>query len=388
MIYLDHNATTPVDPGVLEAMLPYLRGGFGNPSSGYRVGREARRAVEGARGQVAAALGCEDGEIFFTSCGTESNNAVVWSAVELGCRHVVTCRSEHSAVLAPLRAEAGAGRIELTELGVDGLGRVDMGELEAALRPGETGLVSLMWANNETGVLHDVERMVELARGCGAMSHTDAVQAFGKVEVDVREVGVDMLSLSGHKFYAPKGVGVLYRRRGLRLAPGLLGGGQERGFRGGTENVAGIVAIGAAAELVAGDVSGVEGARLAGLRWKFEEGMRAIVPEMRISTGGAARLPNTSHLYLPGIDAAGLLLLGDERGLCVSAGSACHSGAVHPSHVLEAMGYGALEAGQCLRVSLGRNTTEGEIEAALEVLRWAVGRMRAARGGGPVLFAE
>lgn len=377
MIYLDSNATTRIDPLVVDAMLPFLTEHYANPSSGYRAGRLVKRAIAAAREQLAGLLNAEPAEITFTGCGTESNNAVIqslWLEPPAG-RQVISARSEHSAVIEPLKPwQREGGRV--TWLDVDRQGRIDPGQLESALADGPTALVTLMWANNETGVLQPIADIVRLAHAHGAPVHTDAVQACGKLPIDVRQCPVDYLSLSGHKFHAPKGVGALYTSRRARLRPWMLGGGQEGGHRSGTENVAGVVALGRAAELMGRHLADGDIERVRALRDRFETGLRERFPDAEIHAAEAPRLVTTCNVHLPGLDAAGLLILLDQRGVCASAGSACHSAAVHPSHVLEAMGYDAEHASRTLRFSFSRFNTADEVDQALAHLHDAATVMR------------
>ncbi|NOZ78855.1 MAG: selenide, water dikinase SelD [Acidobacteria bacterium] len=359
-IYLDYNATTPVDPRVAEVMRPFLLGGFGNPSSLHKLGREARAVVEKARGQVASCLGCAAEEIVFTSGGSESNNMAIRGVVDArGGGHVITSAVEHPAVLEVVRALEREGRIRLTVVGVDRLGRVDPEEIEHALRP-DTILVSVMLANNEVGTIEPVGEIVRRCRPRNVLVHTDAAQAVGKIPVNVRQLGVDLLSLAGHKLYAPKGVGALYVRRGVRLEPIIRGAGHEMGLRAGTENILEETGLGAACELIEKELEG-EIPRLEGLRDRLEqllvEGFEGLV----IHGDPEHRLPNTLNVAFPGVD-AGLLLtrLGEEVG--ASAGAACHADSVEPSHVLAAMGVGTAEAMSTVRFSVGRFTSEEEVE--------------------------
>lgn len=380
-IYLDSNATSQIDPEVIEAMLPFLREHYANPSSAYRMAKPARDAVATARREVAAMLGADPDEIVFTSCGTESNNTAIASALALypEKRHVITTAAEHDAVLAPCQALEEHG-LEVTYLGVNEGGLIDLEELRAALRPGETALVSILWANNETGVIAPVAEAAAIAHEAGALVHTDAVQAFGKIPVSVTEADVDMLSLSGHKFHAPKGVGVLYLSSRVRFEPQLLGGGQESGRRSGTENVAGIVALGTAARLMGEH----DEAEVQALRDQFENGLRTRVPDYEINGDPAHRLPTTSSLYFPGIDAAGLLLLLDDEDVCASAGSACHTSALHSSHVLAAMGFDRRRASGTMRFSFSRFNVSEEVEQAVEIIASKVEKMRSLRTSGPI----
>ena len=361
-IYLDYNATTPIDPRVAEAMEPFLTGGYGNPSSTHREGREAKAALEAAREKVAVCLGCRPGEIVLTSGGSESNNLAIRGMVEAqGGGHLVTSAVEHPAVLEVVRALQSEGRIELTVVGVDPQGRVDAAEVVDALRD-DTVLVTLMLANNEVGTLQPVREVAEACRARGVALHTDAAQAVGKIPVDVSELGVDLLSVAGHKLYAPKGIGALFLRDGVRVVPQIRGAGHERGLRAGTENVLLAVGLGTACDLVESEGE-AEVPRLTGLRDRLvallEDGFAALVehgdPENR--------LPNTTSVAFPGIDASSLLReLGDD--VAASAGAACHADGVHVSHVLDAMGIDADLARATVRLSVGRFTTTDEVECA------------------------
>jgi cysteine desulfurase len=366
LIYLDNNATTPVDPRVVEAMLPALRDGWGNPSSGHRRGRLAKEMVEAARAEVAACLGVLPDEVVFTSGGSESDNWALAGVVDArGGGHVVTSAVEHPAVLATARALERSGRIRLTVVGVDRSGRIDPEEVARALAP-DTVLVSLMLANNEVGTLQPVAEVAEACRRRGVLVHTDAAQAVGKVPVDAAALGVDLLTVAGHKLYAPKGVGVLVVRRGVAIEPMILGAGHERGLRAGTENVPGIVGLGAACELVRRDLAG-ETPRLAALRDTLEASLAGGFPGLVLHGHRELRLPNTASVAFPGIDANALLAaLGDE--VAASAGAACHTGAVHPSAVLTAMGVDAATALATVRFSLGRFTMAGDVEAGARLV--------------------
>ena len=390
MIYLDSNATSQTDPRVLDVMLPFLRERFANPSSSYRAAREVRQAVETARGQLADVLGCGAGEIVFTSCGTESNNAAIESAKMLwpGKKCLVIAATEHSAVIEPARRwEREGGAVLRVPSRPDGV--VDVAALRAMIRPGETALVSIMWANNETGVLAPMSEIAEIAHAAGALLHTDAVQALGKVPLDVRAAGVDYLSLSGHKFHAPKGVGALFVSKDAPFRPSMLGGGQEGGRRSGTENVPYITGLGAAAALMKTHLADGTEQRVRAMRDTFEARLLSALPGTLLNGHREQRLPTTSSLCFPGLVAAEMLILLDEAGVCCSAGSACHTAAVHPSHVLEAMGRDAAHAASTLRFSFSRfNTTEETTRAADEVSRVAR-RLRELRDAspGPVVLA-
>jgi selenium donor protein len=384
-IYLDTNATTPVDPRVVEAMRPVLSGVFGNPSSGHRLGREARAAVEHARERVAACLGCEPGEIVFTSGGSESDNWAIRGVVGArGGGHVVVSAVEHPAVLECVRALEREGRIRLTVVGVDRFGRVDPAEVEAAFAA-DTVLVSVMLANNEVGTLQPIGEIAALCRRRGVLLHTDAAQAVGKVPVDVGAYGVDLLTVAGHKLYAPKGVGALFVRRGVTLEPLIRGAAHERGLRAGTENVASLVGLGAACALVAAELA-AEGPRLRALRDLLETRLAAGFPGLLRHGHPEMRLPNTASVAFPGVDANLLLTrLADDVG--ASAGAACHTDAVVPSHVLAAMGVDVGTAMSTVRFSVGRFTSAREVEeGARRVLAVAgelAGESAAAAGPAP-----
>ncbi len=373
-IYLDHNATTPVASRVREAMLPYLGELFGNPSSTYRAGREARDGVERARGQVAALLGADPGEIVFTSGGTEANNLALLGSVRArgpARAHVVTSAIEHPSVLQPLWALAREG-VEVTVVPPRPDGALDPQEVIGALRP-DTVLVSLMHANNEMGTLQPVTEVAAEAARRGIAVHTDAAQSVGKVALEVRALGVDLLSLAGHKLYAPKGIGALWVRPGTPLSPLLFGGGQERGLRPGTEPVPAIVGLGEACALVAEELP--EGApRLRALRDRFEAGLVSRVGDVQVNGVGTPRLPTTSHVSFLGCD--GALLLAAVPEVMASTGSACHTGADEPSHVLRAIGASPATIRGAVRFSLGHGTSESEIERALELISRAAQQLR------------
>lgn len=379
MIYLDHNATTPLGLEALEAMLPFLRENWANPASGYRFARQARQAVERARGQVAALAGAEPEEIIFTSGGTESCNTAIRSALasQPGRRHLVACATEHDACLRVVETLAGEG-VETTVLGVDAEGRLDLAALETAIRPGETALVSLMWANNETGVVHPIAEAAALAREKDALFHTDAVQAAGKTPLALGALPVHYASFSAHKFGGPKGVGALYIKGTARFAPWLLGGGQEGGRRSGTLNVPGIVGMGAAAEAALGHLE-KDGDLLAARRDAFEAALREKIAGVRVLGAQAPRLPSTSLFQIDGVDAQGAIILLDNAGICLSNGSACATGSIKPSHVLTAMGLASRPAREALRLSFGHDTTDAELATALDALAVAAGKLRAIR---------
>jgi cysteine desulfurase len=364
-IYLDYNATTPLLPEVVEAMLPFLRERFGNPSSGHPYGRAAREAVEAARGEVARLLGCAADEILFTSGGTEANNLAIRGAAAArpDARAIVTSVVEHPATAEPC-AELERGGWTVTRLPVDAQGRVAVADAAAAIGPG-TALVTIMHANNETGSVQPVAEIAAVARAAGAALHTDAAQSVGKIPVDVGALGVDLLSIAGHKLYAPKGVGALYVRRGTRLAPFLRGAGQERGLRPGTENVAGIVGLGAAAAAAARDREALA-ARLRELCARLWGALRAGVPGLALNGHPSERLPNTLNARFPGARGGALLAAAPE--IAASAGAACHAGSESPSAAIAAMGIPAEEALGSVRLSLGRGTTEAEVDAAAQAL--------------------
>ncbi|HJV39657.1 MAG TPA: aminotransferase class V-fold PLP-dependent enzyme [Geothrix sp.] len=374
LIYLDHNATTALDPEAFEAMRPWFTERFGNASAAYALGHLSDGAVVAAREQAAALVGCTPAEIVFTSGGTESLNHAfrgVWEAFPTK-RHLVTTEVEHPAVRALVawwKAQGG----EATDVGVDGEGRLDLAALEAAVRP-DTALVAVMAANNESGVLFPVAEAGQVAKAKGALFLVDATQAMGKVPVDAAAWGADLLSLSGHKFHGPKGTGLLMIRRGVRLKPLMLGGSQERGRRGGTENVPGIVGLGKAAERALARLPEMD--RVRGLRDALEARILAEIPEVRIHGAGTDRLPNTSLVGFAGLEGEALQLKLAERGICVSTGSACSTGMREPSHVLRAMRVPDAHARGTIRFSLGLGTTGPQIQAVADLLPGLVGALR------------
>jgi cysteine desulfurase len=381
--YLDYNATTPVEPAVLDAMLPYFSGEFGNAASIHTPGQRARGAVETAREQVAALIGARPQEIVFTSGGTESDNHSIFGVVAqpfLAVRssdetatHIITTAIEHEAVLNTCQALEKQG-VNVTYLSVDRDGQIDLAELRRAMRP-ETKLITIMHANNELGTVQPLEEIGRIAADADIYFHTDAVQSAGKIPVDVNNLGLDLLSLSGHKLYAPKGIGALYVRGGTRLRQLLYGGHHQRGFRPGTENVAGIVGLGKATEIARGSLT-ADAQRVSALRDKLEQGLLARVPDSRVNAGNAQRTPNTTNLLFPGLEGEALVIALDLKGLACSTGAACSSGAVEPSHVLTAIGLSPEDARASLRFSLGRHTTETEIDFALNVIPAAVAQLR------------
>jgi len=365
-VYLDYNATTPTDPRVAEAMTPFLTGFFGNPSSGHRFGREAKVAVEAARTQVAECLGCTAEEVIFTSGGSESDNLALRGIVAArGGGHVVISAVEHPAVLEVALAMEMEGLIRLTVVGVDSECRVDPAKIEAALTD-DTALVSIMLANNEVGTLQPVAEIAALCRDRGVLVHTDAAQAVGKVPVDVGNLGVDLLTVAGHKLYAPKGIGALYIRHGVEIEPLIRGAGHERRLRAGTENILEMVGLGAASALVRDDLPH-ETPRLASLRDRLRDRLAAGVDGLVEHARGAERLPNTLSVSLPGAHAGDLLeAVGDE--VAASAGAACHGLNIQVSHVLAAMGVGTEVALGTVRFSVGRFTTEAEVDRGAEIV--------------------
>jgi len=360
-IYLDHNATTPVAPEVSDRMAEALREEFGNPSSVHHFGQRAKAAIDEARAAVAALLGGEPSEVIFTSGGTESDNFALRGAVEAlgvtGRTHLVTTGIEHEAVINTVKALARRGATATT-VKVDQSGIVVPDAIAAALTP-QTALVSVMHANNEIGTIQPVAEIARLAKASGALVHTDAVQSAGKIPVNVKALGVDLLSISAHKIYGPKGVGALWIRRGLRVAPLLTGGKHERSRRAGTENVPGIIGMGVAAQLAMAKMSD-EAVRLAALRDRLEDGILAAVPGTTINGDRSPRVPNTTNISFDRVEAESLLIALDLAGIAVSTGSACSSGTLEPSHVLKAMGFSQHRAQNSIRFSLGAATTGGD----------------------------
>ena len=375
ILYFDNNATTQIDPQVVEEMLPFLREQYGNPSSAYRLAKTVRAAIETGRERVAALLGCEPSEIIFTSCGTESTNAAIHSALRMDRdrQHIVTTRVEHSATLKTCEGLAKRGHA-ITWLGVNSDGQIDLGELERAITD-ETALVSIMWANNETGVIFPIDEIARIVREKGAAFHTDAVQTIGKVPVKLADMPVSFLSLSGHKLHAPKGVGVLYASRRLKYAPFITGGSQENGRRAGTENVTHIVALGKACEIAAKNIEH-EATAVRAMRDAFENGILAAIPGAIVNGDRVNRLPNTTSIAFPGVESEAMLMLLDQRGICCSAGSACTTGQHEPSHVLRAMGCDDTRARGTLRFSFGRFNTMEQVSQALEVLPEVIEKIR------------
>jgi cysteine desulfurase len=379
-VYLDHNATTPLAPEVLEAMLPFLRGDFGNPSSIHQLGRRAKSALQEARETVASCLSASANEIVFTASGTEADNLAILGTIAAEedesrpRRHLITSGIEHHAVLNVMRHLEKKGH-QVTYLPADRSGRVRESDLRGALRK-DTLLVSIMTANNETGVIQPVKELARAAREAGALFHTDAVQACGKIPVDVVDSHVDLLSLSAHKLYGPKGVGALFIRSGTSFKGVLRGGGQERARRPGTENVAGIVGL-AEAMRRAGERLTEESRRLEALRDELVDGVLREIPSSHLNGEGADRTPNTANLRFDGVDGEELVKRLDREGFALSTGAACSAGAVAPSHVLIAMGLAPREVQGSLRVSLGRTTQAGDVCAFAAALQKTVQNVRA-----------
>lgn len=380
-IYLDHNATTPVDPEVLDVVVRVLRDEFGNASSVHHFGQRAKAVLDDARSQVAALLGGEPSEIVFTSGGTEADNFALRGVAEAleptGRKHLIATTIEHEAVLVTLKALARRGWT-ITLLPVDTSGIVSPDALRQAITR-ETALVSVMHANNEIGTIQPITELAEIAHAHGAVVHTDAVQSAAKIPVDVRALGVDLASISAHKFYGPKGAGALWIRRGTRVTSLLTGGKHERSRRAGTENVAGIAGLGAAAQRAATKLA-AEGARLAALRDRLEAAVLTTIPGTAVNGVREARVPNTTNLSFEGIEAESLLIALDLEGIAVSTGSACSSGTLEPSHVLRAMGLSAHRTQNSIRVSLGAGNTDAEVDTFLAKLPAVVGKLRTVTG--------
>jgi cysteine desulfurase len=374
--YFDNNATTRVAPEVVEAMLPFLTEYWGNPSSAYQFGKRVAAHIEDARAKVAALIHADPKEVVFTSCGTESNNAAIHSAlmVQPTRRHVITTTVEHSANIKFGEFLQRRG-YEVTFLPVESDGSLDLHLLDKSIRP-DTAIVSVMWANNETGVIFPVEEIAAICRSHGVLFHTDAVQAAGKLKIDVRAADVDFLSLSAHKLHAPKGIGLLYVKRRARFQPYLIGGHQERGRRGGTENVAQIVGFGRAAEL-ARDRLHEENTRIRKLRDKLEDAILATIPHTVRNGAKEPRLPNTSNLAFDFVEAEAILMMLDQEGICASSGSACTTGSLDPSHVLTAMGVSPMRARGSIRFSLGIYNSGEEVDYLLAKLPPIIARLRA-----------
>ncbi len=374
-IYFDNNATTQVADEVFEEMQPYFRRLYGNPSSMHTFGGQVGIKIREARERVARLLGCDPSEIIFTSCGTESDSTAIHGALAAlpQKRKVITTRVEHPAVLAVCRDLESHG-FTVVELGVDKLGRLDLNELEHQL-DNDTALVTIMYANNETGVIFPIEQIAEMVTNRGIIFHTDAVQVVGKIRLNLAKSPINLLSLSGHKLHAPKGVGVLYVKKGTRIAPFLLGGHQESGRRAGTENVPGIVGLGKACELAAENMAD-ENTRVKRLRDKLEKALLETCPDSRVNGDPDHRLPNTTNISFEYVEGEAILLLLDRHGICASSGSACTSGSLEPSHVLRAMGVPFTAAHGSIRFSLSRFNTEDEVDFTIEKMPEIIHRLR------------
>lgn len=375
-IYLDNNATTACDPAVVDAMLPFFTEQFGNPSSMHSFGNKVAHALKEARGRVQALLGAEhESEIVFTSCGTESDSTAILSALKAqsGRNQIITTAVEHPAILTLCDYLEKEG-VVVHRLGVDKKGRLDLDEYRSLLSP-RTAIVSVMWANNETGTIFPVETMAEMARSVGAMFHTDAVQAVGKIAIDLKSTKIDMLSLSGHKLHAPKGVGVLYLRRNTRFRPLLRGGHQERGRRSGTENSASIVGLGVAAKQALEHMA-YENTEVKRLRDRLEAGILPRVPRSFVTGDPANRLPNTANIAFEFVEGEAILMLLNRQGIAASSGSACTSGSLEPSHVMRAMGIPYTAVHGTIRFSLSRYTTEAEIDRVIEAVPPIIAQLR------------
>lgn len=375
VIYFDNNATTQVAPEVFQEMIPYLTEFYGNPSSIHRFGGQLAAKIDEARSRLAYLLGAQNSEIIFTSCGTESDSSAIISALH-NCpkrRKVVISKVEHPAVL-NLGKELERKGFKVSQIPVDAKGRLDM-DRAAEMIDDETAIVSVMWANNETGNIYPVAELGELAHRNGALFHTDAVQAVGKIPMNLAELPVDMLSLSGHKFHAPKGVGALYVKRGVRFHPFLTGGHQEHGRRAGTENLASVIGLGKAAELAKAHIE-EENTRVRALRDRLEQSILASIPSVRVNGDVEHRLPNTANISFSYIEGESILMLLDMQNICASSGSACTTGSLEPSHVLRAMGVPYTDAHGSIRFSFSRYNTEEEVDKVLEVLPPVIARLR------------
>ena len=382
-VYLDNNATTRVAPEVRDAMQPFFGELYGNPSSMHAFGGQVAKHLESAREEVARFINCEPDEIIFTSCATESDNTALRGTAEFHGRgtKVITTAVEHPAVLQPCRRLKALGH-EVVELPVDSVGQIDLDRLRAELKGTKNALVSIMWANNETGTAFPVEEVASICREHGAVFHTDAVQAAGKAPVDVKKVPVDLLAMSGHKFHAPKGIGLLYVRRGTKLKPFMLGGHQESGRRAGTENVPYIVGLAKACELARTGME-AECAKLAALRDRLEAGILAACPNVRVNGDRAHRLPNTLNVSFEYIEGEAIAYRLSDLGICISTGSACASGSLDPSHVIRAMGVPFIAVHGSVRFSLGRYNTDEDIDYVLEKLPPVIRELRELSPFGP-----
>ena len=375
VIYFDNNATTAVAPEVLEAMLPAFGPLYGNPSSMHTFGGQMGRWLNTAREQVGQLIGADPEEVIFTSCGSESDNSAWYSATvtQPEKRHVITTKVEHSAVLAYGHYLEDKG-YDVTWLGVDDKGQIDLEELERSIRP-DTALVSMMYANNETGTIFPIDKVAQIVKSHGVQLHVDAVQAVGKEVIDLKKLPIDYLAISGHKLHAPKGIGVLYVRRGTRIRPFHKGGHQERGRRAGTENVPYIIGMGKACELAGANIQ-EERTQVAAMRDRLQAGLLAAIPNCKINGDEAHRLPNTVNISFEAVEGEALLLQMDQYGICASSGSACTSGSLEPSHVLRSMGVPFTYAHGSVRFSLCRYNTEAEVDRVLEVMPKIVHNLR------------
>ncbi len=375
IIYMDNNATTRVNPKVVEEMIPFYSKFYGNPSSMYSFAGVVGNQLEEARAKVAALISVQPEEIIFTSCGTESDSTAIYSALNSNPekKHIVTTRVEHPAIKNLFENLAKKG-YRVTFVPVDKMGRLDLDKLYTSLDD-DTAVVSIMWANNESGVIFPIEEIAPFVKNRGIVFHTDAVQAVGKIPLDVRKVGVDMLSVSGHKLHAPKGVGALYVRKGTMFSPFLIGGHQERGRRGGTENVASIIGFGKAAELAAEHIDQMQ-THVSPLRNKLESGLLKKVSHARVNGDPETRLPNTTNIGFDYVEGEAILLMLNELGICASSGSACTSGSLEPSHVLRAMGVPFTSAHGSIRFSLSLYNTEAEIDYVIEKVPPIIKRLR------------
>jgi len=372
-VYLDSNATTPILPEVFEAMRPYYLDQFGNASSIHHHGQHARAAVERARESVARLLGCRAAEVVFTSGGTEADNLAIFGIAQPG-DHVIASQIEHHAVLNTCKRLEKRG-VEVTYLRVDGEGLVDPDEARKALRP-KTKLISIMMANNETGVIEPVEEIGRIAAAADVYFHTDAVQAAGKIPIDVKKIGCDLLSISAHKFHGPQGIGALYVRRGTLIDPLFYGGNHERQRRAGTENLPGIIGLGCAAEIALRGLQNGDMTRVAKMHDRLESTLLEQIDEAGVNSGAAPRVPNTSNIYFDHIEGEAMVIALDLKGLAVSTGAACSSGAIEPSHVLTAMGLPPERARASIRFSVGKHNTEDDIDFALSVIPATIARLR------------
>jgi cysteine desulfurase len=375
VIYFDNNATTKVAPEVFEAMKPFLTDLYGNPSSMHTFGGQVEKYIRQSREAIAKLLGCDSSEIIFTSCGTESDNAAIKGVLAAmpEKKKIITTRVEHPAVLTMCREMQSVG-YKVVELGVDKDGQISLDELKAEVDD-DTAIVSIMYANNETGVIFPIDKIAEIVKAKGVVFHTDAVQAVGKIPLNLEKSNIDLLSLSGHKLHAPKGVGVLYIRKGTRISPFIVGGHQEKSRRAGTENVASIVGLGKAAEL-AGENIVIENSKVKKLRDKLENEILKTCTDAMLNGDKVNRLPNTSNISFEFIEGEAILLLLDQFGICASSGSACTSGSLEPSHVMRAMGVPFTAAHGSIRFSLSRYNTEDEVDFVIEKMPVIVNRLR------------